>query len=480
LAEGADNYLADAETYVYESDDDEPNATLFSKGDLTITGEGRLTVTARYLDGIASKDGLKITGGVITVGAKDDGIRGRDYVAISGGEISVRADGDGIKATNDEDPDRGFVLIEGGRIDVIAGADGIQAETTLAVQGGDITLSTGGGSANASPQASQAAGPGRWPAGQAAASEDSGDSAKGLKAGVSLSIAAGTITIDSADDAVHSNDSVAISGGSLTLASGDDGIHADASLTISGGLVRITTSYEGIESAMITISGGEMHVTARDDGLNVAGGVDGSAVNGRPGQNVFADTADRRLEISGGTIVVDANGDGIDVNGAIIMTGGVVLISGPTASMNGALDYDRGFQITGGLLVAAGSAGMAQAPDRTSTQHAVLLGFSTVQQAGSIVHIADSAGGDILTFAPAKDYQTIAFSSPDLAQGASYTVYTGGQSSGEAVDGLYSDGVYTPGSEALTFTVSDIITAAGANLGGMRGGAPGGGGRPGR
>jgi hypothetical protein len=472
LVAGSVNRLEDRASYQVDGDG-EPDAALFSKGDLTITGEGALTVRAHYRDGIASKDGLKITGGVIAVEAADDGLRGRDYVAIAGGDITVTAAGDGLKATHDEDPARGLVQIDGGRLTITAGADGIQAETTLAITGGELNLTTGGGSASASVQTPAGGGRG-GPQPPVATVAEASASMKGLKAKIALTITDGTVTIDAADDAVHSNGDVAISGGVLTLASGDDGVHADASLTISGGELRVLRSYEGIEAAQITISGGNIAVVARDDGLNVAGGVDGSSLNGRPGQNAFAATANQWLEISGGTVVVDASGDGIDVNGSVVMSGGVVLVSGPTASMNGALDYDRGFQITGGVLVAAGSAGMAQAPDATSTQYAVLLGLSAVQPAGSIVHVADSAGRAVLTFAPAKDYQTVALSTPDLALGETYTVYTGGSATGEVGPaGLYSGGAYTSGVQALTFTINDMVTAVGIQLrGGLRG-APG-------
>ena len=145
---------------------------------------------------------------------------------------------------------------------------------------------------------------------------------------------------------------------------------------------------------------------------------------GRPGQaqESFSYTGANYLNINGGYLVLDSAGDGLDSNGAIVMTGGTVLVNGPTEQMNGALDYDGGFKISGGLLVAAGSSGMAEAPGAGSTQNSVLINYSASQPAGSPVHIQDSAGADILTFAPSKAYQSIAISSPDLAEGATYTV----------------------------------------------------------
>src|SRR5690606_36740362 len=125
---------------------------------------------------------------------------------------------------------------------------------------------------------------------------------------------------------------------------------------------------------------------------------------------------------------------------SIEMTGGVVIVNGPTANNNGALDYDGTFSITGGTLIAVGSAGMPAAPGQTSSQYSVLVAFDAVQEAGTLVHLQTSAGEDVVTFAPEKPYQSIVFSSPDLAEGAGYDVYTGGSAGGTATDGLYTSG----------------------------------------
>ena len=114
LADGSSNTLTDGSVYVLAEGEDEPNATLYSKSDLTITGTGSLAVFGNYNDGIASKDGLVIDSGDITVVAVDDGIRGKDYVVVNGGDIDVTSGGDGIKSDNDEDPELGYVTIADG------------------------------------------------------------------------------------------------------------------------------------------------------------------------------------------------------------------------------------------------------------------------------------------------------------------------------------------------------------------------------
>jgi len=448
LADGTENVVTDGASYTIEDPaSDEPNAAIFSKDDLTINGGGSLTVNATYNDGIASKDDLRITGGTITVNAVNDGIQGRDSVAVYDGNITINAGGDGVQATNAEDADKGYIAIEAGQLDIRAGLDAIQAASQILVSDGTVAVVSGGGNAEGVSET---------------------ESAKGLKAGADVTIGGGTLAIDSADDALHSNGSLTIESENILLVSGDDGIHADASITINGGDISITESYEGLESAVIMINGGNTSIVASDDGINVAGGADGSSL-GRPGENDFTLSGDQYLAINGGYILIDAAGDGLDVNGAITMSDGLVVVNGPTANNNGALDCDGTFDITGGLLVAAGSSGMAEVPSTTSTQYSALVVFPQAQAAGTMVHIETSGGEEILTFVPTKAYQSLLVSSSDLENGSTYVVTTGGSSTGTAADGLYTGGTYAAGTETTRFTISSIVTGgelAGSGFGG--------------
>ncbi len=214
-------------------------------------------------------------------------------------------------------------------------------------------------------------------------------------------------------------------------------------------------------------------MVSSDDGINVAGGMNGSGMGGwqpgqlgqpvrpdRPGQPWQpgqGDFGNYYLYINGGYIVVDSNGDGIDSNGFVEMTAGNVIVHGPTENMNGALDH-YSFKMSGGFLVAAGSSGMAQAPDTTSTQNSILVKFRSVLQAGTLFHIQDSNGDEILSFVPTKRYQSIAFSAPKLIKGSTYVIFYGGNSTGIINDGLYQGGKYTPGNEYTRFTISSAVT----------------------
>lgn len=447
LAADTENTLSDGTIRTLQDpNDEEPNAVVFTKENLTVCGEGSLTVEARYLDGIAGKDGLLITGGTIIVNAVDDGIRGKDYLVIRGGGIAVAAGGKGLKADNDTDAAAGYVLIEGGEVNVTSQGDAIAAATDLLIAGGELTLTSGGGSAR---------------------SVSGTTSAKALKAATALVIDGGTFTIDSADDALHSDASIAVNGGTFAIATADDGIHAEAALGINGGEIDITKCYEGLESTtVILLNGGAVHIVASDDGVNVGTdtmGMGGGPGGGWPGMggggNPNTATAGNcYFYINGGRLAITAAGDGIDINGSVVMTGGTVLVNGPTGNDNGALDYDSTFKIDGGFLIAAGSSGMAMAPSASSTQYSILAKFNSTFQAGALFRIQAIDGTEIVTFAPSKQYQTVAFSSPTLKKSTSYTIYCNGSYAGTLEDGLYTDGIYTPGSKYASFTITSMVT----------------------
>ena len=446
LAEGTDNMLTDGSVYVLAEGEDEPNAALFSKSDLTLTGEGSLTVSGNYNDGIASKDGLIIDSGVITVVAVDDGIRGKDYVVVNDGQVSVTAGGDGIKADNDEDVNLGFIIVAEGSIEVDSGDDGVQAATDLVITGGTLTVTAG--------------------------ADGTSQTARGVQGDVMVAISGGTVTATSVDDAIHSNATVTIDGGDLTLASGDDGIHGDLFVTVNGGSILITESFEGIESEVITINDGYIDITSSDDGLNVADGstaetntvTDVAPIRGAGGGPGAGDEAvgDYYIYINGGTTVItvtddlDEQGDGIDANGHVEMTGGLVVVSGPTDTRNSALDYSGGsFVATGGTLIGTNINGRnSEGVGIGSTQASMYVTSGSVAEAGTVVHIQTSDGEGLVTFVPDNDFDVIVFTSPDLVAGDSYEIYLGGSVSGESTTGLYQDAAYEQGTLVGTTAAS--------------------------
>ena len=428
LEAGSNNSLEDGAT---RDDADEANATLYCKSDLSIEGSGSLAVIANHNDGITGKDGLVLVAGDITIEAEDDGLRGKDYLTLLGGQVVVNSTGDGFTSDN-EDEGKGVICSQGGAFDIDAEGDGAVGANQLALSGGSFVIRSGGGHT-------------------AYLSADA--SAKGLKAGMAIEIDGGSFEIDAADDAIHSDVDLEIAGGTFVINTGDDGVHAEETLTISDGVISVEDCYEGVEALTIVISGGETYVVADDDGLNGAGGMDSSGGWGGPPPG-GSDGA--MLTISGGLVVIDAGGDGVDCNGDIVMTGGEVYVHGPTNDGNGPLDYDESFEISGGVFIAVGSAGMAQAPSYGSSQYAVLVGVNG--SAGSLIHLERTDGTELFTFRAAKSFESVLYSSPELSTG-SYSLYTGGSSSGaEAESGLIVGGSYSPGSLQKSFSISSIIT----------------------
>ena len=444
LEDGTENSLSDSADYVFEEGEDEPDAAVFSKCTLAINGAGSLAVNGAYSDGIKSKGGFKLCGGSVAVTAVGDGVKGRDYVKLYDGALTVTSGDDGIKTTASDDGDStvGKITISGGTISVNAGKDGIQAETALYVDGGGISVVSGGGSADAAFRTESFGSP----FDRDNTVDEATDSTKGLKAGTSIVISGGTLDIDSLDDAIHSNGTAEISGGTLKLSSGDDGVHAGEALVISGGEIYIGKSYEGLEGKSVEVSGGFIELNAHDDGVNAAGG-DNAGFFG------FGESSEEYyISISGGSLTINADGDGLDSNGTIAMSGGTVVINGPTSNGNGALDFDDSFAVSGGTLVALGSSGMAQTPT-TLSQPCLAINYSVAE--GSFIEIRDSADNVVLSVDALKKCESLIFSTEDFKSGEEYA--------------LYVDGV-----SVYTVTATDGVSGNGANGFGGFGGQGGG------
>ncbi len=421
LNDNTTNTVTDGSSYT----DEDANAVIFSKSDLRLAGTGSITVNANYKDGITSKDGLVINSGTYTVNAADDGIRGKDYLVINNGTFNIDSEGDAIKSDN-ENSACGYVKINDADFEIVTYADGMYAYNDLTIINGAYSITCKG----------------------------SVNSSKALKAGSTVAVENGEFTISSTDDAIHSDKNILISDGSFIISSNDDGLHADKELQIDNGNIEITKSYEGLEGATITINGGKITLTSSDDGVNAAG------------------SSSNYLYINGGTLIVYASGDGLDMNGSGVMTDGTVLVHGPTNSGNGALDYDGSFKVNGGFLIAAGSSGMAEAPSSSSSQNNVMVYFTSTYSAGTLFHLQDSNGIEIVTFKPQHKYSSVTLSSSDLKSGSSYSIYTNGSSTGTETGGLYINGEYTPGTLYKTFSISGTTTTVGNSNTGGGGGRP--------
>lgn len=237
-------------------------------------------------------------------------------------------------------------------------------------------------------------------------------------------------TLGCSDDAVHSNGDVTVSGGVYTISTGDDAFHADEALTVSAREINILTSYEGLEGTSVSVSGGTIYIVSSDDGVNAAGGADGSGFGGFGQGTPFGGNSDALIHISGGYLVVQAGGDGLDSNGNAIMSGGTVIVSS-TGQGDGALDYDGSFILSGGILLAADSGAMSQSPSEAS-QYTLSLGFDSVLPAGTFISLEREEQS--LVFALPSNASHVVISSPELEGGAVYTLSYGGEYSGPAAE----------------------------------------------
>lgn len=424
-------------------DENNIDGTVFSKQDLTFNGTGSLTVSSPAGHGMVCKDDLVLAGGSFTVTSAGHGIQANDSIRIKDTTLTVNAGKDGLHAENDEDAAKGFFYLESGTLSLESQGDGISAGAWLTVADGTVEILAGGGYENGTKEQSDGFGkfgggmppgggmrPGdRGPRNMSAVSvtEESATSMKGIKSEGELLISGGVITVDSADDGVHSNTSVTLSGGTLTVASGDDGVHAEDTLTVTGGSITVTQSYEGLEGLHIELKGGDIAVTADDDGLNAAGGTDGSGTDGRDGMfgrpgGMFG-SGNGSILIAEGTLSITASGDGIDANGTLEITGGYTTVMGPTAGDTATLDYDKTGTISGGTFIGTGAANMAQTfSDSAQGVLAVSVGS---QAAGTAITVTDKAGNLVLSHTPALPYQVLILSCPALKTGETYTLTVG-------------------------------------------------------
>lgn len=551
LADGTKNTISDTKTDTNTSEssdenenesdsDSNANAAIYIKDDLTILGNGSLTVNGNAHNGITSKDTLRITGGTIVVNAANNGITGRDNLSVTGGNITINAESDGMRSTySDTDKEeKGHIFIENAEINITSGNDAVQAEKNLIINSGTFNIKTGDGASKTTNTQNNMDMPSFKQGDWGTSSEDT-ESIKGLKAGSSITINNGTFTINSEDDSVHTNGNVEITGGIFTLSTSDDGIHADNNLKIQNGTITITQSYEGLEATVIEISGGTVDLTASDDGINASNG-SGSGMGGFEGFGGFnrnmdrgmmnkfgnnttdndnSDVSERNIpsmpdgeipndfngnmpsmpdgeipndfegnipsipesetsnnsensnensnspliKISGGTVYVTAQGDGIDSNADIEISGGTIIVNGTTNGGNGIIDHDGNCTITGGLLIGSGTYDMLEMPESSSSQNSAAIMFNETQSAGTLVYVTDSSGNVIAAMSPEKNFTCIILSTDTLKKGETYTVYTNGKADGESLHGYYSRAAVSDGKEYVSFTISDTVSYVNQN-----------------
>lgn len=441
-----------------------------SNDDLVITG-GTYTVSSAS-HGLKANDSVRVTGETaLDLYAGKDGIHAENdedtslgFVYISDGSVEIEAEGDGISAG-------AYMQIADGTFRIAAGGGSVNASSKSSDSWGEWGGAPGqpgnyggpgrGGMRSTDPGSSGENGgtPDRSipESGESAefleftepaavsdseessdTEDDSSSSMKGIKSDGDMLISGGNFTIDSADDSVHSNSSVTVNGGSFEIASGDDAFHGEDTLTVSGGTICVTECYEGLEALHVNVRDGEITLVSTDDGLNAAGGTDSSGttggrdgmfgaggMGGDPGGEM-ASGSSGSIEISGGTLYINASGDGIDANGSLIISGGYTVVEGPTEGDTATLDYDTTAVITGGTFIGTGASGMAQT--FSDSEQGVIAVSVGNQSEGTEIRLTDQKGTELFSYTPELSFAVVILSSPDMISGETYTITVGGTS----------------------------------------------------
>ena len=364
-ASGTTNTVSDGSSYS-DTASGSPDAAIYSKSDLTLAGEGTLKVEGKYEEGIHTSDGLVIASGTLEVNAANTGIKGKDYVDILDGTITVTATKDGIKATNDTDGNRGWVRLSGGTVNISAGDDGFKAERVLEISGG-------------------------------------------------------TLNITKANEGIEAQ-YINILDGTVNVTSSDDGINASYSTTTTTDSTTATSTNQSAQNRQNSAP----QVPSGSAGQASAGGQAPSGTMGQPqaGGGTF-EVVDATINISGGTVTVNANGDGIDSNGTATLSGGTLIVNGPFTGGNASLDTNGDLLLNGTTVTAANSGDMFEAPSTNSTSGYVKISNVSNLSAGTTIQVADSSGNVVANYKVTNSSTAlILVSSSKITKGESYTVYT--------------------------------------------------------
>ena len=380
-ASGNTNTVSDGSSYS-DTASGSPDAAIYSKSDLTLAGEGTLKVEGNYEEGIHTTDGLVIASGTLEVTAANTGIKGKDYVDILDGTVTVTATKDGIKATNDTDGNRGWVRLSGGTVNISAGDDGFKAERVLEISGGTLNIT---------------------------------ESNEGIEAQY-INILDGTVNVTSSDDGINASYSTSSSSSTESTSSSTTQSNQTAQNTQSGQSAQ-SNAAQGGQGGQPPAGG---QAPSGNMGQPPAGG--GGGMGG--GGGTF-EVVDATINIAGGTVTVNANGDGIDSNGTATLSGGTLVVNGPFTGGNTSLDTNGDLLLNGTTVVAGNSGDMFEAPASSSTSGYVKLTNLSNVSSGTTIQVADSSGKVVANYKVTNSNTAlILVSSANITKGQSYTVYT--------------------------------------------------------
>ena len=396
-ASGTTNTISDGADYTATGEDD-PDAVVYSKADLTIAGEGTLKVNGNHEDGIHTSDGLVIASGTLEVNAANTGIKGKDYVDILGGTINVTAQQDGIKSTNDTDEGKGWTRLSNGTVTVNAGDDGFKASRVVEISGGSLTVE---------------------------------QSDEGIEAQY-INVSGGDVNVTSADDGMNASlktsDSESTDSSANTSDAANQQQNNQQQGSLPGGQQSGTSNQQQQGTGQPPAMSGSSQDGTSQNGTTGTGqqGMGQPPQGGMPGGGGGTfEVIDAAINVSGGHITVNAEGDGIDSNGVTTLSGGTLIVNGPSQGGNAALDTNGDLLLNGATVLSGSTADMFEAPSTNSTSGYLKLTNSSGFEQGSTVQVADSSGKVVANYKVTKsNVQLVLVSSSSIVKGQSYTVYT--------------------------------------------------------
>ena len=474
LAEGSQNTLRNTDEYV-AIDDNNIDAVIFSKSDLTLNGTGSLTIVSAEGHGIVSKDDLKITGGTYDITAAGHALSGKDSVRIADGTFILTAEKDGIHAENADDEEKGYIYIADGDFTITSDGDGMDASNIVQIEDGTFDITAGGGAANSlkthesdvpggpgggmpqngekldgesmpqmgeKPDGENMTEMGKRPDGttppekpsQTDQSDTADETAAPDNATDHQSSSAETTEDTTTDESgtstkgIKAGGGMYLNGGTYQIDSADDSIHSNANITIADGTYTLATGDDGVhaDDALI-VNGGTITVTESYEGLEGLTVTINDGTIDITASDDGINTAGEKMELNGGYIHILAGGDGVDSNGDLTINGGEIYIDGPSDNGNSAIDYgDRSSAyVNGGTLVAIGSSGMAEVMSDSSKQKVLMVKLGEQMEAGNVV-LTDSEGNVIVSYTALKTYDCVIISTAEVESGATYTLTTSG------------------------------------------------------
>ncbi|HOW30401.1 MAG TPA: carbohydrate-binding domain-containing protein [Bacteroidales bacterium] len=414
-------------------------AMTLSGGAITINNSGSVALVATgagfnpvYCCAVKSSTAVNLAGANLTITSSNSGAKSISCdgnISMTAGTVNITNSGAGARYLNSQGVYQAYVP-------TCFSADG-----NITITDGSITTSSSGAGGRG------IAADGELTVGSTATTPVISVTTTGTKVYISGS---GNNSQYAEAKAITCDGDITFESGTITISSADDGIKSTTAATFNNASITISNSVEGIEAPYITINGGVVNAKSTDDCMN--------ATFGNGGENNDGSL----LKVTGGTLVANASGnDCLDSNGSMLFTGGLVIGHGPQSAPEVGMDFNGTCKVNGGFLVVSGTnSNMTEPPSSSSTQRCVLAKTNSSIPAGSMFHVQDAAGNDIVSFSPIRSYYSVIFSSSALQNGTSYSIYTGGSySGGTNNNGYWSGGTYSGGTFKKTFTINNIITS---------------------